>query len=670
MPEDNPNNDYYTGLPTDNEIREGLSYVHDLWRDRNKFIMQVREILDGRNTIEAPKATPYKIRTVHSYSLASIANEKAARFTQLPTIQVVPSNESKDARSESSKLELAINTALGEMERKSDGDVWSRIVVDAIILDEGVERIERAPAAFWPEVVEINEDGDVSLPFEERVNKELTTALKKQYGLPIRSIYVPLENFFPIYEGPTLVESYEVELRALRDVMRNPLFSGKDKLRHFANDERTSLRTQISIVHYVNSIWHAYYAMSPSTTTYDGNQILWPDYTSTDLQTSGEPIFLYGYKHNLGHSLYNTIAGRFGGWKTSQNRIEGVAKGLVELNQATDEVLSQVLTNVRAKYWPTLVQEFDPELRGLETGTPPAAVNIPEGQNFAIFKDEKVSPLFQPVDDPMVPWVFDKLQDQLGRLGGSPVIFGQSQPGVETGYHQALQITQAEHLDEKIEQHLSIGAARRAQILLQHIKAMDLGEVYVHYTETSRKGSKTGKYYTINPNQLSPMPRLDAQVRRPRPVDFAASIRAAREASDERQGKGPILSDDTIRSDILSITAPDIEEHKIRVERQELKIWESGIIDIKVMEALNIKLATAGVPTDVNAANAAPAAQEAASQLIGEQPPSGNGASPNGVPQPQPSATPLPSGQPVGQSQPEANAGLEIANALSTGLGR
>src|SRR3990167_7170613 len=103
-------NDYYTGLPTDAEIREGLSYVHDLWRDRNKFIMQIRDMLSGRNTIEAPKQTPYKIRTVHSYALASIANEKAARFTQLPIIQVVPSDETKESRAKSSQLELAINT--------------------------------------------------------------------------------------------------------------------------------------------------------------------------------------------------------------------------------------------------------------------------------------------------------------------------------------------------------------------------------------------------------------------------------------------------------------------------------------------------------------------------------------------------------------------------------
>ena len=650
--------DYYKGLPTDAEIREGLSYVHDYWRERNKFIAQIREMLDGRNTIEAPKSTPYRIRTVHSYSLAAIANEKAARFTQLPTIQVVPTDETREARAKSTDLETAINVALQEMERRSDGDVWARAIIDAIVLDEGVERIERAPAAFWSEVIQLDEDGNVSLPMESGpFDKELTTAAKKAQGLPIRSLYVPLENFFPIYEGPNIVESYEVELRSLRDVMRNKNWGNKEKLAHWSADEKTSLRTQVSIIHYVNSIWHAYYAIAPTTTTHDGAQILWPDYTSTELAVAGEPIFLHAYKHNLGMSMYNCMSGRFGGWKTSHNRIEGVAKGLLELGQGLDEVLSQVLTNVRAKYWPTMLQEFDAEARGIDTGAAPAPVNIAEGQNLAIYKDEDVRPLFQPVDDPMVPWLYDKLQDQMSRLGGSPVTFGQNIPGVETGYHQALQISQAEHLDEKIEQHLSVGATNRARIMLQHIKAMNLGEVYVNHTELRKSGKRSGKYFKIDPDDLVPMPRMDAQVRRPRPVDFAANVRAAREASDEREGKGPLLSDDSIRSDILSLTAPDVEEHKVNVERQRRKIWESGIMDVKILEALNIKLATQGVPTGPNGP-IAPAAEAAAGELMQPAAPT------NGQ---VPSSTPLTPGQPTGMDQPEANAGREIAGALFGG---
>lgn len=650
-------NDYWKDLPSDDQVQEELTYLHDYWKSRNLFIAEMRRMLAGQNPIEAPKATPYKIRTVHSYSLAAIVNEKASRFTQLPTIQVVPGDDEEEARQESSQLERSINVAMQEMERRSDGDVWARIAADAIILDEGVERIERAPAAFWPEVVQLDSNGEPFLPFEETdIIKNANTILKKRYGIPIRSVYVPLENFFPIYEGATLESSYEIELRSLRDVLRNPLFqSSRNQLTSYSKTPTDALKTQVSIIHFVNSIWHAYFAMVPSANTNVTDRIDWPDYTATELVTRGTPVLLHAYKHNLGVSLYNTPAGRFGGWKTSNNRIEGVGKGLIELNQATDEVISQVFTNVRAKYWPNMVQTFDAEQRGYDTGSPPQPSNVPEGQNFALFKGETIEPIFKPVADPLVGWLWDKFQDQMGRLGGSPVIFGQNTPGVETGYHQALQITQAEHLDEKIEQHLSLGAAKRAEIILRHIKTMDLGEVYCHVTEVSPiTGAKKGTYYSIDPKKLSPLPRMDAQVRKPRPVDLAASIRAAREASDERQGKGPLMSDDTIRANVLSMEAPDIEQHKINIERTKRKLIESDVITAKVMELLNVMLATNQIP-DVSGATPAPAAAQAAQGLLTPQPaPTGN----------VPSTTPMATGMPQTQSQPEAQAGREIVNAL------
>ena len=653
--------DYLTGLPSTADIRESLSYAYDYWQPRNKFIAAMREMLTGQNKIAAPASTPYKIRILHTYLLAAVVNEKAARFTQLPTIQAVPNDSTDDSRVASSELELAINIAFNEMERRSDGDVWARAALDAIVLDEGVERIERAPAAFWPDVVTI-EDGKMEMPFETELSKVLNNNKKKEYGLPLRSIYVPLENFYPIYEGPNIVQAFEVELRSLRNVLRNPLFEGSKGILEGYNrdstDARAAINTQISIVHFVNSKWHAYYALTPAATTNSatGN---WPNLSNLNLTNIGEPVLLHAYEHNLGQTIYNCLSGRFGGWKSSTNRIEGVANGLLELNQVADELLSQVLTNVRAKYWPTLLQKVDQDQRGYAPGgSDPKPLVVPEGQNLVIYKDEEVEPLFKPVDDPILPWIWNVISEQIGRLGGSSVVFGQNQPGVETGYHQALQITQSEHLDEKIEQHLSIGAVNRATIMLKHIRAMDMGEVFVHATETDGVGKKMGRYYSINPNHLSPMPRLDAQVRRPRPVDFAASIRAAREASDERQGKGPLLSDDTIRQDLLNNQAPNIENHKILVESQKRKLVASGVLDMKIAEALNLKLLaeTTGAPEGTPA----PAAVEGVRRVqAGQQ-----------QPQPaapvQPSTAPLETGMTTGQSQPEAVAGTAITNALAT----
>jgi len=648
---------YITDLPDDDAIREGLSYAYDFWQPRNKFISDMRDSMEGKNKIEAPTNTSYKIRTLHTYGMASVVNEKAARFSHLPVIQVVPAGDERDDRAASSELEKALNVATQEMERRSDGDVWSRCVLDAIYLDEGVERIERAPAAFWPEVVTLV-DGKPTLPFEDELSMAAIKQYKKQYGIPLRSVYVPLENVFPIYEGATCVENYEIEVRTLRSVVRNPLFAkAAEFLQSASVGAREGLRQKVTIVHYTNAIWHAYYILTPSVI--GGDTVTdWPDLTQQNLTNVGTPIFLHAYEHNCGEVIYNFIGGRFGGWKTSNNRIEGVGKGLLELNSASDEVVSQVFTNIRAKYWPTLLQKVDPDQRGYVPGnSTPRKLTVQEGQDLVIFKDEDVTPLFTPVDDPMIPWFYDKVHEQLGRLAGSPVIFGDRQPGVETGYHQSLQISQAEHLDEKIEQHLSAAAIRRVTIMLKHIKAMkSLGEVYVHTTETIQ-GKKYGKYFTISPEDLSPLPALDAQIRPPRPVDYMASIRAAREATDDRGGRGALLSDDTARATILNVQAPDAEEHKILVETERAKLIQSGVLGQKIMEALNLKLVAQNIPDGGNSTPAAPMAQEAAGRLQASKQAQTNA----------PVDTPMQTGMPTGQAQPEQALGTEITAAMGMG---
>lgn len=653
---------YWDELPETEDLRERLQYAWEYWQERNKFINKIRMMLSGDNTIEAPSNTPYKIRTVHTYSFAAIVNEKAARFTQLPLIQIVPENEEHESRRKSSRIERAINMAFREIERRSDGDVWSRTVIDAICIDEGVERIERAPGVFWKDVVTIDDDGNVTLPFSENDPEQtLVKRVKRSAGIPIRTTYVPLENFYPIYEGPTLLESFETEIFPLRVILNEKKFAGsRGALAAIAGNEANNLKAQVTIVQYVNPIWHAYYAMTPGTANNAPWTTAWPNLSSTELQAVGTPMLLYAYKHNLGQSIYNCIPGRFGGWKTSHNRIEGINKGILEISQRLDEVTSQVLTNVRAKYWPSLKQKINPDLRGYEdagagTQGEPKAIKIPEGQSIAIYLDEDIEPLFKPVDDPAVPWLFDQLQNQLSRLGGSPVLFGQRTPGVETGYHQSLQITQAEHLDEKIEQHLSVGAARRAELIFRHIKAMNLGSVPVTATETSPSGKKRVEVIELDPNDLYPLPLIDAQVRRPRPVDLAASIRAALEATSEREGKGPLLSDDTVRESFLNITEPDTERHKVLLEAQQNRLVASGVLDAKIAQQLNLLLAVEGMPQVTDPTAASPASLEAVRQLAG-----GGSASP-----PPSEASPgITPGMPTGQSQPEQAAGRGIGSAL------
>ncbi len=383
-------------------------------------------------------------------------------------------------------------------------------------------------------------------------------------------------------------------------MVNNPLFAGSDGyIEAKSMSEGGSaggLSRRVLIVQMINKNWHAYYL---GAAQYPGDKARWPRPDNLNAEFLGNLKLLYKYEHKLGRSLYNPVGGRYGGWKTANNKIEGVGKGLLELSQASDEIASQAMTNLRARFWPNPVVKIDPNLRGYGVGGgTPDVPKLKEGEPMVMFVGEEVQMAFQNQEEPLAMWLWDTIQGQIGKLGGSPVLFGGRSPGVDTGYHQALQTTQAESLDEKVEQHISQGAVQEATLVMLHCK--QLGEkMWMHYVEQAPnlpKGQKVGKYVYLDPADLTPLPRLDAQVRKPRPMDYMSAIQAGLQASDDRGGKGPFLSDDTIRQEILGVEAPDIEKEKILIESQEREVIASGILSSKIGERINVKLAKQGTP--------------------------------------------------------------------------
>ena len=572
----------HKNLPMDDsQMQESFSWLRDYWQIRNDYIIKTREANEGLNDISFPKSTQYKAKVIHLGLLTSMHNEKVSRYLQSPTYQVIIEDPTEDKQvTKSSDLEKALNAASYEIERKSDGDVWARAISDCHLFDQGVYRIDATHGSSWREMVEAERAG-------KAYSGKARESYKKEKGIPFRRIYVPLENFLPQYDSDHLEYSFELEGRLLSSCLSNKLFD-KEILRGFEQTSNAS-NMVVPLLHYCDDQYFATFATTPELFM-AGSPPTVENINFSSMQ------FLYGYQHGLGRSIYNCMAGRFGGWKTSTNRIEGVSKIILGLNQAADEVASQVLTNIRAKYWPSLNFKVDPELRGVQPGgKAPDAPNIEEGGVLVTFKGEELVPIFQPQDDPTVPWMMDLIKDQLGKLGGSSVLYGQRQPGVDTGYHNAQQVSQAEHLDEKTEQHIVQGAIQDGTIMMLYARV--LGEKLYPYYMEGEGSKKSGKYLCIDPKDLIPLPRLDARVRKPRPIDFTASLRAAREASDDRQGKGPLLSDLTILSELLGRESPDEESMLVKIQNQKNKLWNSGVIDEKIQVSLNLKLATNGVPT-------------------------------------------------------------------------
>lgn len=609
--------DYAIDVPSPAYVKEALPVVIEMWKGRNKFIEENRKHLEGKNEIAFPVNAQFKARITRTFLLQAAMAEKNARFMSEPNIVVVPSSFEPASRKESSDMEMAINTLFYEMEQQGNSGVWARMVADAISFDIGAERIEYASAPSWPEITIITngkEKLSTMRPFEsEEEYAKFREEYKRSQPVPLRSVYVPPDMVFPVYEGAAMVEVWEVEKRALREVLRSKMFAptALSALRGRASSltPRAMIKQEVTIVHYANQRIHAYYALSPSTER--RSDATWPLVTSiTDMvQGVGDPILLHYYEHDLGIPIYNIIGGREGGWKAGTNHIENVMHGMRELAQSADEIASQVTTNVRGSYWPTYVAEYDQALRGGDASPPDDIKAIPEGGIIPLWKGETLRPLVVPQPNPLVQWQFQMVVEQFERIAGSAAVYGQHQAGVATGFHQNLQITQAEHLDEKIEINLARGAVHRAVIVLKHIRQR--GEkVWVHHRITNAAGERKGQFIPLDPKKLDPIPQLDAQVRKPRPIDYSVNIRAALDATMDRAGPGtPLLDDDTARERMLGEDRPDQIQQKIDIQNERRKLLASGVVSDRIAQALNLQLVKQSAPavTDSMAAGVDPA---------------------------------------------------------------
>ncbi len=617
--------EYALALPDESELRSRLSHLVDYWKPRNDLIDRAREMLEGKNPIKAPQAAQFKVQVSHAYHMQAAYNEKDSRFLRLPQIAVTPHSISQAEQRRAADLEKAINYAMEVIELQSDGNVWNRVKRSAIIFDAGVERWERAPAAFWPELV-VKEDGHdtFSRLFEDAdAYEKAREEYKKRAGLHLRSVYVPLDMFYPVYEGSTLVESFEVGRYSLRQVLSNPLFD-KSVLRNFAaNDATGGLATEVTVLQYATQNMAAYYALAPVRTgSINYNARRWPDASRPDKASIGQPILLHAYEHGLGESQYNVVGGRNGGWKSQHNDVEGVMEALLELNQDADELFSQALPSVRADRWRSQLAYYDRDARGSDEMLPKPP-EIQEGQNIAMWATERLEDAYKPMQDPTLEWLWGVIRERIGELAGSSSVYGVHQPGVTTGYHENLQITMAEHLDNQIEQNLAQGAVMRVRKMLKHMKAttrevdgeLKAEKVYVRTSAVDEKGRKHTKHVEINPDDIDIQDlQLSAKVRAERPIDFMANIDAALKATQIRPGhETPLLDDHTALEKIMGFTDPEDLELKKVEQRSWERLLQSEFIDQQIAERLQMAMLreSGPAPTDAQAAQASPAFQQA-----------------------------------------------------------
>lgn len=605
----------------------------DRYGKRDRLIAQMRQHLEGKNPIKVPKSVQFRAVSEHTYRLNAIFNEKTARYKADPEGKVIPIGRngkvSKANRDDCEELEKGINAAIEQVSIQGAERDWLRVVWDLHVADAAVEKWLRAPNAFWPKLFPYKIDPDdpdseetndlLQVYSDDKLYEKAKEDYKRNCGLPITRMHVPIERFYPVFEGSMLVEGFEFSERSLRSIRNNKLFD-TSMLSGYGPGADGGLSQQVVIMEYSNPVWHAYYALGPSS---QGNPE-WPTITQTRSLSLGQPVLLHAYKHGLGEPVYNYLAGRGGGWISSTSWADTVMVPLLDLNQQLDNTNSQLATLIRNTSWPTRAVFYDKESRAADDG-PPKAPNIQEGEMIALFNTEKIENIMQSLPDyRLAEWQFGQIVDRMNELAGSPVVFGDRQAGVSTGYHQQLQMTAAEHLDSQIEAALARGVVQGIQKIFLHVKAM--GEkCYVFAPEKQSKlSSKTGQYICIDPAKLDPIPQLGAKVRDPRPTDYLSMTQTAIQLTTIRPGHNtPLVPDNWAREELLGIHNPEDMERDLMLQTFREAVsnpMSNPLIVSDIMQRLGLELAQrqSAQLTPEEVAGSSPAFQQAAGAMNGQ----------------------------------------------------
>lgn len=603
-----------------------LAHQMDIYDRRDRLIGKFRQALDGKNPIKAPRSMTYKVTTWHTRRLNAILNEKTSRYRPTPEIKVIPVGRdgkvSKPVRNKAERLEKAVNGLYYQLERQGSDSVWQNIVWDLHVADAACEKWLRSPSTWWPKLVPYHDEDEdpEEVPARdvlERVHganyEKEREKYKQERGLCITRMWVPIERYYPIFSNGRHTEGFELRTDSLRSLMNNPLFDTSVLKTFGKGGNDGGLGQEVVIMEYSNDTYHAYYALGPS----NNSRQSWPTITSSRSLSMGEPLLLHKYKHGLGRPVYNYIVGRGGGWVSGDSRQEGVMEALLDLNQQADELKSQLATYIRNVMWPTRVAYYDHEARGADDA-PPAPPKIEEGGIISMFVGEKIENLTANIPDfRLAETVYNQVESSMNALAGSPVLYGERQPGVNTGYHQQIQQNQAKHLDSQIENALSRGAIQGIELALLHIKAMD-EKVYPFTPEKGPGGKMGGEYICIDPKDLDPLPQLAAKVIDPQPQDLMVAAQTALQLTQIRPGHNtPLLDDGRAIQDILGFQDPEDIIRSVTEQTFRERLAGNEVIIMDMSQRLGLELAKRQSATlsPEEVADASPAFQQAAAEM-------------------------------------------------------
>lgn len=584
---------YTLDLPSPEKLRTLWLDVVAQDKQRMDIIRDLREHINGLNKIPVPNAVGFKAEPQHAYLLRNANTAKASRFRHFPEYMVAPQYNKRGniepAEEKRASLIEKWHARLGE-QWEQQSSVWQRMVEDSISYFVAGERIECAPASDWKDVIQLEDDFKTGMyPYEEKAYNEAREKTKRSAGVPIRSIHVPPDALHWIREGNTTTEVFEVERRDLRAVISNPLFADSDFVKNIRSDE-VKLSQKLTVLHYSNHVYHAYYALAPSGSASLRDRFPTGEELSRD--AAGQPMLLYSYEHGIGRCIYNIIWGPRGPWDGNVDDMLGRLAALRDLSADADKYKTWLATAARRLGLPTYQQTFDRDQRVDTTDSRPKPIEVEEGGMISLWKGEEIRIIPNNFDIATLQYAYRDTEDKFHAMAGVQSRYGIHQEGAATGYHEAFLLQQSQSTERAQEIALKHGAEGRADIVNRYIKYRIEEEVPIAHSELRPGGRTAYQYIAIGPKELDPMPIMTATVIAPTPQDFNKALANAQNALRPVDGTGrPIMDRQTVGTQILQIQNYDEVERRIDIEQQEAIAMQSPAFTNRIIELMMTQLA-------------------------------------------------------------------------------
>ncbi len=566
--------------------------VYDSSKRRLQIVGELRKVINGENDVPHPPGILYKPEVQHAYLLRNAVTAKVARFRHFPEIMVSPEynqrgNVTAQAEKQATKIERWHTRLYEQWEQQSN--VWQKVVEDTISFFVGAERIECAPATDWKDVIDLDtEKEEGRYPYEDKDFSFERTAAKRAAGVPIRSIHVPSDAIHWVREGNHTVECFEVEQRNLRAVVSNPLFRESEFVRNVSSRDM-KLTEKVTILHYSNNVWHAYYALVPdSNSTFSGRV---PSGAELSQNATGLPQLLYAYEHGIGRPVYNIVWGPYGPWEGNVDPMLGRLAALHDLSADADKYKSWLATAVRRLGFPTFQQTFNPDIRDTADQRP-KAVPIEEGGIVTMWKDESLTLVPNNFDTSALRYAYEDTERKFHALAGVESQYGIHQEGAATGYHEAFLLQQSQNTERSTEIGLKHGAEGRVDIVNRYVKYRIKEPTPIAHSEI-REGSKKRamQYIELGPDDLRPMPTVTASVIAPSPQDFDKNLANVQRALAPINGR-PITDRMTALTRIANFDNPDEIERNIDIEQQKIAAMQNPSFGNYILRRMFSKLAS------------------------------------------------------------------------------